>query len=228
MRSTFSAIPVRRRILELLGDQRADGVPSLSAGDITAAIRGEFAISQPAVSQHLKVLRESGFTSCTADGQRRLYAIDGRALQGGGRVARPVPSGSGPADWTPSTPRSAGTRARTPSRTTEHGHEHHRPDCSARPHGAIGHHVRRAPSDPDAAHVRNQRRRRVGSVHASRPRPALARHDGRRPTRGRRGHRPHDRRPHGDRDRSRSCAATRHGASSCGGTGRTSRSRSSR
>jgi DNA-binding transcriptional ArsR family regulator len=68
--------PVRRRILELLGDQRAEGVPSLSAGDITAAIRGEFSISQPAVSQHLKVLRESGFTSCTADGQRRLYAID--------------------------------------------------------------------------------------------------------------------------------------------------------
>ena len=68
--------PVRRRILELLGDQRADGVLSLSAGDITAAIRGEFAISQPAVSQHLKVLRESGFTSCTANGQRRLYAID--------------------------------------------------------------------------------------------------------------------------------------------------------
>jgi DNA-binding transcriptional ArsR family regulator len=68
--------PVRRRILELLGDQRADGVLSLSAGDITAAIRDEFAISQPAVSQHLKVLRESGFTSCTANGQRRLYAID--------------------------------------------------------------------------------------------------------------------------------------------------------
>ena len=68
--------PVRRRILELLGDQRADGVVSLSAGDITAAIRHEFSISQPAVSQHLKVLRESGFTSCTASGQRRLYAID--------------------------------------------------------------------------------------------------------------------------------------------------------
>ena len=68
--------PVRRRILELLGDQRADGVLSLSAGDITAAIRDEFSISQPAVSQHLRVLRESGFTSCTANGQRRLYAID--------------------------------------------------------------------------------------------------------------------------------------------------------
>lgn len=68
--------PVRRRILELLGDQRTDGVESLSAGDITAAIRREFSISQPAVSQHLKVLRESGFMSCTTDGQRRLYAIE--------------------------------------------------------------------------------------------------------------------------------------------------------
>ena len=73
--------PVRRRILELLGDQRIAGGTPLSAGDITGAIRSEFGISQPAVSQHLKVLRESGFTSCVADGQRRLYAIEDRPLQ---------------------------------------------------------------------------------------------------------------------------------------------------
>ena len=68
--------PVRRRILELLGDHRTGGVPSLSAGDIAVVISREFSISQPAVSQHLKVLRESGFATCTADGQRRLYAIE--------------------------------------------------------------------------------------------------------------------------------------------------------
>ena len=68
--------PVRRRILELLADRRADGGTALNAGDIAAAIRDEFGISQPAVSQHLRVLRESGFASCTADGQRRLYAIE--------------------------------------------------------------------------------------------------------------------------------------------------------
>jgi len=67
--------PVRRRILELL----ADG--EMSAGAIAATIQGEFAITQPAVSQHLKVLRDNGFASVRPDGQRRLYAVDGRALQ---------------------------------------------------------------------------------------------------------------------------------------------------
>jgi DNA-binding transcriptional ArsR family regulator len=67
--------PVRRRILELL----ADG--ELTAGAIGATIRGEFDISQPAVSQHLKVLRDNGFTSVRPDGQRRLYAVDGQALR---------------------------------------------------------------------------------------------------------------------------------------------------
>jgi DNA-binding transcriptional ArsR family regulator len=67
--------PVRRRILELL----ADG--ELSAGAIVATIQDEFAITQPAVSQHLKVLRDNGFASVRPDGQRRLYAVDGSALR---------------------------------------------------------------------------------------------------------------------------------------------------
>ena len=66
---------MRRRILELL----AGG--EMSAGAIAAAIRDEFAITQPAVSQHLKVLRDNGFASVRPDGQRRLYAVDGRALR---------------------------------------------------------------------------------------------------------------------------------------------------
>ena len=67
--------PVRRRILELLagGEQ--------TAGAISATIQREFAISQPAVSQHLKVLRDNGFASVRPDGQRRLYAVDGKALR---------------------------------------------------------------------------------------------------------------------------------------------------
>ena len=68
--------PVRRRILELL----ADG--ELSAGAIGAAISDEFAITQPAVSQHLKVLRDNGFTTVRPEGQRRLYAVNGAALRG--------------------------------------------------------------------------------------------------------------------------------------------------
>jgi DNA-binding transcriptional ArsR family regulator len=67
--------PVRRRILELL----ADG--ELTAGAIGTTIQAEFDISQPAVSQHLKVLRDNGFTSVRPDGQRRLYAVNGQALR---------------------------------------------------------------------------------------------------------------------------------------------------
>ena len=61
--------PVRRRILELL----ADG--ELTSGAISAVVQDEFGISQPAVSQHLKVLRESGFATVRPEGTRRLYAV---------------------------------------------------------------------------------------------------------------------------------------------------------
>ena len=66
--------PVRRRILELLGSGE------LSAGEITATIHEEFGISQPAVSQHLKVLRDNGFAVARAEGTRRLYTIDATGL----------------------------------------------------------------------------------------------------------------------------------------------------
>lgn len=69
------ADPVRRRILELLLDAE------LSSGEIVSVIRDEFGISQPAVSQHLRVLRESGFAQARAEGTRRLYAIDAAPLQ---------------------------------------------------------------------------------------------------------------------------------------------------
>jgi DNA-binding transcriptional ArsR family regulator len=61
--------PVRRRILELL----AGG--EMTSGAVCAVIREEFGISQPAVSQHLKVLRDSGFATVRPDGARRLYAV---------------------------------------------------------------------------------------------------------------------------------------------------------
>lgn len=62
--------PVRRRLLELMapGETRA--------GELGEVISREFGISQPAVSQHLRVLRESGFVVVRAEGTRRLYAID--------------------------------------------------------------------------------------------------------------------------------------------------------
>lgn len=67
--------PVRRRLLELLaGGER-------SAGELTEVVRGEFGISQPAVSQHLKVLRDNGFATARADGPRRLYVVESAPLQ---------------------------------------------------------------------------------------------------------------------------------------------------
>jgi DNA-binding transcriptional ArsR family regulator len=67
--------PVRRRILELLADGEQ------TSGAITAVIQAEFGISQPGVSQHLRVLRDSGFASVRADGTRRLYAVESAPLQ---------------------------------------------------------------------------------------------------------------------------------------------------
>lgn len=62
--------PVRRRILELLtGGEHA-------SGEIVATIGREFGITQSAVSQHLAVLRDSGFASSRADGARRLYSVE--------------------------------------------------------------------------------------------------------------------------------------------------------
>jgi DNA-binding transcriptional ArsR family regulator len=67
--------PVRRRILELL----AEG--ELSSGAVSEVIQAEFGISQPAVSQHLRVLRESGFATVRPEGTRRLYAVNGQPLR---------------------------------------------------------------------------------------------------------------------------------------------------
>ncbi|MER7504305.1 ArsR/SmtB family transcription factor [Nonomuraea pusilla] len=67
--------PVRRRILEVL----ADG--ELSSGEVTGVIQREFGISQPAVSQHLRVLRDNGFARVRAEGTRRLYTVEPGPLQ---------------------------------------------------------------------------------------------------------------------------------------------------
>ena len=67
--------PVRRRILELLADGEA------ASGHVVEVIQREFGITQPAVSQHLKVLRDSGFTTVRPEGARRLYSVEAAALQ---------------------------------------------------------------------------------------------------------------------------------------------------
>jgi DNA-binding transcriptional ArsR family regulator len=67
--------PVRRRILELLGPKE------MASGAVVEAIGAEFGITQAAVSQHLKVLRESGFARVRAEAQRRLYSVDAAGFQ---------------------------------------------------------------------------------------------------------------------------------------------------
>ena len=67
--------PVRRRILELV----AEG--EMTSGAICAAIQPEFGISQPAVSQHLKVLRDGGLATVRSDGTRRMYTLNSVPLR---------------------------------------------------------------------------------------------------------------------------------------------------
>jgi DNA-binding transcriptional ArsR family regulator len=59
------AEPSRRRILELLRDGERP------VGDLVT----ELALSQPAVSKHLRVLRDAGLVGVRADAQRRLYRL---------------------------------------------------------------------------------------------------------------------------------------------------------
>jgi DNA-binding transcriptional ArsR family regulator len=65
------ADPVRRSILQALAER------SLAAGDIAS----QFTVSRPAVSRHLRVLRESGLVIDQAQGRRRVYVLDATALQ---------------------------------------------------------------------------------------------------------------------------------------------------
>ena len=67
--------PVRRRLLELLAEGER------SSGEMTAIIQAEFGLTQPAVSQHLKVLRESGFAKVRVAGPRRIYVVDPAPLR---------------------------------------------------------------------------------------------------------------------------------------------------
>jgi DNA-binding transcriptional ArsR family regulator len=60
------ADPTRRRIVELLAEQ------DRSAGELAA----EFSTSRPAVSRHLRVLREHGLVKARSEAQRRVYSLD--------------------------------------------------------------------------------------------------------------------------------------------------------
>ena len=69
---TFTALsdPTRRQIIESLA------LGESSFGDLAE----QFDMSRPAVSQHLKVLREAGIVSARADAQRRIYRLNDTSL----------------------------------------------------------------------------------------------------------------------------------------------------
>lgn len=67
--------PVRRRILELLA------LGERPAGEIVGVIHREFGISQAGISQHLSVLRQSGFATVRIDGPRRIYSVNSGPFQ---------------------------------------------------------------------------------------------------------------------------------------------------
>jgi len=69
---TFTALadPTRRRIIE-----------SLAAGESSFGdLADKFKMSRPAVSQHLKVLRDAGIVTARADAQRRIYRLNDQSL----------------------------------------------------------------------------------------------------------------------------------------------------
>lgn len=71
--NSFAALadPTRARIVEALAERER------SAGEIGAL----FTLTQPAISQHLRVLRESGLVTTHRDAQRRIYRLDPAPLQ---------------------------------------------------------------------------------------------------------------------------------------------------
>lgn len=112
MHGVFEALgdPVRRLILELLaaGEQ--------PAGSLVAALQ-PVAISQPAVSQHLRVLREANLVTARAMGTRRIYALDQAGLDAAqawlARLADPLGPFTQPLDAL-GTELARGRRARGP------------------------------------------------------------------------------------------------------------------
>ncbi len=72
MPTTFEALadPTRRRILDLLRESERP------VGELVQGLE----LSQPGVSRHLRVLRESGLVDVRHDAQRRLYRVRGESL----------------------------------------------------------------------------------------------------------------------------------------------------
>jgi len=65
------ADPIRREVIDLLA------AGELAAGDLA----DRFPVSRPAISRHLRVLREAGLVRVRTEGRHRFYALDPGPLQ---------------------------------------------------------------------------------------------------------------------------------------------------
>lgn len=76
MEAVFDALGdrTRRRILEVLAGSEQP------AGAVVETLQASQSISQPAVSQHLKILRDAGLVAVRAEGTRRFYSVDQHVL----------------------------------------------------------------------------------------------------------------------------------------------------
>ncbi|MEK8105172.1 metalloregulator ArsR/SmtB family transcription factor [Micromonospora sp. M12] len=110
------ADPVRRHILTMLREE------PLSAGDIAH----RFTISRPAISRHLRVLRESGLVRDDLVGRKRIYRLDPGPLarcSTGSPGSPPATGGSGTSTrWRPRSIAPAESAAAAARRSTEGAH----------------------------------------------------------------------------------------------------------
>ena len=95
------ADPVRCRILEILGRSRGS----------VSEIASYFDISRPAISRHLRVLREAGLVSEVRDGRERIYRLEPGALEEGAFWLQEVAMGRGEPSFLSSRRRAGGPDA---------------------------------------------------------------------------------------------------------------------
>jgi DNA-binding transcriptional ArsR family regulator len=78
---TYEEVAFEKAFAALADPSRRQVFERLRAGPLSVgAVAKDMPVSRPAVSQHLKVLKEAGLVTDRADGTRRIYAIDPHGL----------------------------------------------------------------------------------------------------------------------------------------------------
>jgi DNA-binding transcriptional ArsR family regulator len=111
MADIFSVIadPTRRELLHLLLDRQTAAAPDVEAhGDISVGeMVTSLGLSQPTVSKHLRVLRESGLVRVREEGQHRYYSLDKAPLGDVALWVEPFLEAKAEAEAAPAVPKAA-------------------------------------------------------------------------------------------------------------------------